>query len=222
MGGEPPAKVDFMVEPFCDDKAMDDRGKIIPCGCRASPVATTMLLVSFLLIFPVAAWAEKDPFTIRSAHIYLDNKVYLVSADIHYSLTKPVLDALHNGVPLTIELRIELIQSREWPWWDETVAVIKQRYRLRYFALAQHYVLSNLNMGTESSYQTLDAALEALGRLKELPLLDQNLLPSGEEYVARMRVALDIESLPTPLRLLAYLSSRWRLTSEWYTWKPQL
>ncbi len=189
---------------------------------RVSLVVTFMLLINILLLFPGPALAQSDPFTIRSAHIYLDNKVYLVSADIHYSLTKPVLDALHNGVPLTIELRIELIQNREWPWWNETVAVIKQRYRLRYFALAQHYVLSNLNMGTESSYQTLEAALEALGRLKELPLLDQNLLPTGADYVARMRVALDIESLPTPLRLLAYLSSRWRLTSEWYTWKPQL
>lgn len=202
--------------------ARGDKGQKIPCGHQAGLAAVIVLLVNFLLGFPGPVLAQTDPFTIRSAHIYLDNKVYLVSADIHYSLTKPVLDALHNGVPLTIELRIELIQNREWPWWNETVAVIKQRYRLRYFALAQHYVLSNLNMDTESSYQTLEAALEALGRLKELPLLDQNLLPSGEDYVARMRVALDIESLPTPLRLLAYLSSRWRLTSEWYTWKPQL
>jgi len=199
-----------------------DNGKAAPGGCRANRIIIELLLVNFLLVFPVIVWAQAEPFTIRSAHIYLDNKVYLVNADIDYSLTKPVLDALHNGVPLTIELRIELVQNREWPWWDETVAVIKQRYRLRYFALAQHYVLSNLNMGVESSYQTLESALEALGRLKELPLLDQNLLPSGNDYIARMRVALDIESLPAPLRLLAYLSSRWRLTSEWYTWKPQL
>ena len=187
-----------------------------------NPGIMVLLLIGCLLLFPDPVRAENAPFTIRSAHIYLDNKVYLVNADIHYRLTGPVLDALHNGVPLTIELRIELLQKRDWPWWDETVAVIKQRYRLRYFALAQHYVLSNLNMGTETSYQNLDGALEALGKLKELPLLDQNLLPSGGEYTARMRVALDIESLPAPLRLLAYLSSRWRLTSEWYTWTPQL
>ncbi len=189
-----------------------------------SPFCPKPSFLLFILILGLSAQAsaEESPFTIRSANIYLDNKVYLVNADIHYSLTRPVLDALHNGVPLTIELRIELIRQREWPWWDETMAVIKQRYRLRYFALAQHYVLDNLNMGTESSYQSLEAALEALGKLKELPLLDQNLLPSSGEYLARMRVALDIESLPTPLRLLAYLSSRWRLTSEWYTWKPQL
>lgn len=183
---------------------------------------TDLLIVALLLASPGLARAEEQPFTIRSAHVYLDNRVYLVNAEIHYKLTKPVLEALHNGVPLTIELRIELLQNRAWPWWDERLAVIKQRHRLRYFALAQHYVLSNLNMGTESSYQTLDGALEALGRLKDLPLLDANLLPSGEQYTARMRVALDIESLPPPLRLLAYLSSRWRLTSEWYTWTPRI
>ncbi|HFC53377.1 MAG TPA: DUF4390 domain-containing protein [Gammaproteobacteria bacterium] len=183
---------------------------------------TDLLIVTLLLASPLLARAEAQPFTIRSAHLYLDNRVYMVNAEIHYELTRPVLEALHNGVPLTIELRIELLQNRPWPWWDERLAVIKQRYRLRYFALAQHYVLSNLNMGTETSYQKLDDALEALGRLKDLPLLDANLLPSGGQYTARMRVALDIESLPQPLRLLAYLSSRWRLTSEWYTWAPRI
>ncbi len=183
---------------------------------------TDLLVVTLLLASPCLSRAEEQPFTIHSAHVYLDNRVYMVNAEIHYRLTKPVLDALHNGVPLTIELRIELLQNRDWPWWDERLAVIRQRHRLRYFALAQHYVLSNLNMGTESSYQSLDDALEALGRIDDLPLLDANLLPSGGRFTARMRVALDIESLPPPLRLLAYLSSRWRLTSEWYRWEPQL
>ena len=189
---------------------------------RGKLLVMSILLSSCWWVFPVMAEEYTDPFTISSAHIYLDNRVYLVNADIHYRLTKPVLDALHNGVSLTIELRIELLQKRNWPWWNDRVAVIKQRYRLRYFALAQHYVLNNINMDTESGYQTLETALESLGRLEELPLIDQNLLSLSEDYVARMRVALDIESLPTPLRLLAYLSSRWRLTSEWYTWTPQL
>ncbi len=202
--------------------AESDKGGVTLHRIGAVRCVAGVLLINAVLFFSTLIHAQEQPFTVHSAHIYLDNKVYLVNADIHYSLTQPVLDALRNSVPLTIELRIELIKNREWPWWGETIAVIKQRYRLRYFALAQHYVLSNLNMGTESSYQTLEAALEALGRLKELPLLDQNLLPADGEYVARMRVALDIESLPAPLRLLAYLSSRWRLTSEWYTWKPQL
>ena len=31
-------------------------------------------------------------------------------------------------------------------------------------------------------------------------------------------VYVDIEALPAPLRPVAYLSSPWRLTSEWYEW----
>jgi len=34
----------------------------------------------------------------------------------------------------------------------------------------------------------------------------------------RLRCSLDIESLPTPVRLLAYVSSAWDMDNEWYQW----
>ena len=36
--------------------------------------------------------------------------------------------------------------------------------------------------------------------------------------VVRLRGSLDIESLPTPVRLLAYFSSAWDMDSEWHQW----
>jgi hypothetical protein len=44
------------------------------------------------------------------------------------------------------------------------------------------------------------------------------LLVSDERYEGALRARLDIEALPAPLRVFAYLSDDWRLTSEWYTW----
>ena len=60
-----------------------------------------------------------------------------------------------------------------------------------------------------------------IGTIVDLPLLDRELLADDETYQARMRVELDIEELPLPLRLLSYFTDEWRLRSEWYTWSLQ-
>jgi len=36
-----------------------------------------------------------------------------------------------------------------------------------------------------------------------------------------MRADLDVESLPTPVRLWAYLGSAWSLKGDWYQWLLQ-
>ena len=49
-------------------------------------------------------------------------------------------------------------------------------------------------------------------------LLTSKSLKPGRTYVIRLRGSLDIESLPTPVRLLAYVSAGWDMNSEWYAW----
>ena len=63
-------------------------------------------------------------------------------------------------------------------------------------------------------------AVEALGTIADFPLLDAYLLEGEKHYMLYVRARLDIEALPSPLRPLAYLSSLWRLESEWYRWQP--
>jgi hypothetical protein len=51
------------------------------------------------------------------------------------------------------------------------------------------------------------------------PVLDYALMRNDESYSVRLRGSLDIEALPTPVRLLAYISSAWDMDSEWYQWQ---
>jgi hypothetical protein len=44
------------------------------------------------------------------------------------------------------------------------------------------------------------------------------LIEDDADYKIRLRGSLDIESLPTPVRLIAYVSSAWDMSSEWHTW----
>lgn len=173
------------------------------------------MLVTLLLIAS-PAWSEG--FEVSHAKTHLADDVYRLNAEIEFGLSEVALEALHNGVPLTIELEIEVYHEREW-MWDETVASLQQRLRLEYHALARQYVVTNLNSGDHSAFPTLQAATDFLGRVQEFPLLDGSLVEPSDAYYARLRASLDIESLPAPLRPVAYLSGDWRLASEWYQWR---
>ena len=124
---------------------------------------------------------------------------------------------MRSGVPLIILLNIEVLQDRNW-WWDKTIAKLEQGYLLLYHALSEKYIIHNLNSGAQKNYVSLNAALHSLSKIRELPLIDINLLEEGDDYYARIRTYLDIESLPAPMRPIAYISSQWQLESDWYSW----
>lgn len=159
-------------------------------------------------------------FVVESGGVRLVDEVYLLDAQIHYQFSKPVLEALENGVPLVIELRLELWRQRDL-LWDARQARLSQRYQLSYHVLTEQYLVKNLNSGVQQSLTNAEAAMEVLGKVEGLPLIDKHLLAEGETYVVRLRSRLDIDELPTPMRLPAYFSAQWRLTSEWETWPLQ-
>ncbi|CDI00930.1 conserved exported hypothetical protein [Candidatus Competibacter denitrificans Run_A_D11] len=161
------------------------------------------------------AWA--GGFEVISASTKLDSGLYRLSARIEYHFSKPALDAMQNGVPLTVEIEMAVRRRRSWAW-DETVYSLSQRFRLEYHTLSRQYLVNNLNSGERRGFPTGNAALQFIGQIHDFPFLDKGLLSPNERYEGALRAWLDIESLPVPLRVLAYLSDDWRLTSDWYTW----
>lgn len=156
-------------------------------------------------------------FSIVSAQTTLKEKVYYLNAQINYEFNEKMLEVLHKGVPITIELNIELTRSRDYIW-DETVASLVQKYQLEYHALTKQHITTNLNSGLQYSFPSLDTAISVLGIIIDLPILDKSLLIPDETYTVNLRVQHDIDELPVPLRLRAYVSSGWRISSEWYSW----
>lgn len=165
-----------------------------------------------LLLLTQATFAN---FSINYAKTHLEEEVYLLDAKLDYGLSETVIEALHNGISLTLVLTI-LIERERWYLWNEVVTTLKQGYQLKYYALSEQYLLKSLNTDIQDTFPSLELALGAVGQLEDLPLLDKHLLKVKENYQVRLQAYLDIESLPLPLRPLAYLSSQWRLKSEWY------
>lgn len=185
----------------------------------AQPLLGLCLLL-LLAVSGVVGAQSLDPhaFEIRGGEVTLRNDIYLLDADIEFRLSPAAREALESGVPLTFELQIELIRSR-WLWLDQQLAELAQRYRVRYHALSQRYVLTNLNTGESRSFATRAGVMNALGTVRSLPVIDRSLLEPGLEYQLWLRAGLDVDGLPPPLKTAAYLSPQWRLLSEWHVWR---
>ena len=161
--------------------------------------------------------AQAQEITISGASSKLVENVYRLDADIEYRFPKPVLEALNNGVVLSLVLDIEVSRARSYVW-DETLASLEQHYQIQYHALSEQYLLRNLNSGTQASYPALDALLFFLGRVRDLPIIDAQLLDPSATYQVRIRSRLDFSTLPVPLQMRAYVSRDWWLSSDWYAW----
>ncbi len=191
-------------------------------GCGGSRVRRFGLIAAVAVATGIAqdGHGQEDPgrFEIRSASVELRSGVYYLDAWVEYRLSTEAREALDAGVALTLETQVEFLRQRRF-WLDPQEAGLLQSYELQYHALSERYLVVNLNSGEQSSFATLFSALNSLGRITELPLIDAALLESDAAYDIRIRAVLSTEDIPGPLRLLAFWRRDWSLGSEWYTWQ---
>jgi len=181
------------------------------------------LVAALFLLFVVGNSVAQDEirrqgyFEVRSAVTKLADGVHLLDARLQLVLSHGALEALSSGVALRIELQMEVIRERRF-YFDATDAELTIRYELEYRPLSQRYLVRNLNSGDQDSFATLYSALNSLGRVQGLPVIDDALLETGKSYSVRLRALLSTRQYPAPLRLLFFWRSQWQLTSEWFEW----
>lgn len=141
-------------------------------------------------------------FEVTQVKTRLQEGVYLLDAEVDYQLNETVLEALNHGVPLILELHLQVRREGAWVW-EQDVAELRLRYQIRYHALTSLYEVSDLAQETSRTFVTQDAALSHLGELHGLPIVDQKQLLVDADYHLEMKAQLDIEALPLPLRPLA-------------------
>lgn len=191
---------------------------------RASKRCIAFVLAGLaVFVLSPAAWTQDEPervgsFDVRSASTELRNGVHELDARLQLVLSQEALDALNSGVRLTIELNLEVIRVRRFlP--DDGEASLSIIYELEYRPLSQRYIVSNRNSGDQDSFATLYSALNALGRIQELPILDDAILEPDARYRMRLRALLSTREFSGPLRFIFFWRSEWDLKSEWYEWR---
>jgi hypothetical protein len=184
-------------------------------------IAFVLAIVAGMVAFaPVVAQQLPERqgfFDIRSATTLLNEDVHELEARLQLILSDEALEALNSGVPLTIELDFEVIRVRGL-WIDALDATLTFTYELEYRPLSQRYIVRNLNSSNQDSFATLYSALNNLGRIQKLPVIDDAVLDPESRYRLRLRARLSTRQYPAALRLLFFWRSQWQLESDWYEW----
>ena len=188
------------------------RARILLLMCAAAAAALWMQ--------PLRADGLEGRFEVRSADLQLQDGVYHLNARIDLPVGDAVRRGLAEGVPLTVELALDIERVRQLlP--NSRVAELTQRYHLQYNAVSARYVLRNDNSGQQESLSTVDAALEQLSEVRGLPVLDKALIAPDRRYEASVRAKVDYGSVPFSLRLVMFWVNDWHRESDWYTWTLQ-
>ena len=186
--------------------------------------ALICLLSSVLCLLSSAASAES--IAVHKAEARFSGGSYQLSAYFDIKFNFVVDQALTRGVPLYFISEFSLTRPR-WYWLDEVVAQSEQTTRLTYNALTRQYRIARGPLF--QNFSSLDDALRVIGRQSAAPI-DAALFRDDEgyiamilpdkdgDYIAAVRMRLDVTQLPKPLQVNALTTEDWILDSDWYRW----
>lgn len=170
--------------------------------------------LGFGLLVTVLAWAGSiQP---KGAEVVPDERGWAVNAEFDVELGARLVDAVGKGVPLHFRFEVQ-IKRKRWYWIDEHLAGRVVNYRLSYQTLTRQYRLAVGSL--YQNFDTLEAALTALGHIRRLHVADAGTLPQGESLVAAVRLSLDQNQLPKPLQIDALANDDWRVDARTLSWQ---
>ena len=193
-----------------------------PVSCRRVPQLLRLGVMSLLCFLATSAFSPlfaESTAVVRSASLALDaaQDVYELTAKVEITLPEEARKGIEAGLALRVVYEIALSRVRGY-WPDATVAELEQTYELSYHALSQRYLVRNLNTGEQQDFGSLQAALEQLGDVRGLPVIDADLVQGDSRYEVYLRAVVDLSTTPAALQWLLFWTDDWSTTSEWFRW----
>ena len=188
-----------------------------PLWRRLGVPALLALAACVALADDVQTLDDGGRFDVRSAYLEPAERVYQLNATLDLALSRNAAQAVHEGVPVVLELDLAVVRKRRYlP--DVEVASLAQRWQIHYHALSERYLVNNLNSGQQASYSSLNTALAALSEVRGLPVIDEALIERGQRYEASLRATAAVEGgLPAALKFIIFWID-WKRSTDWYTW----
>ena len=92
------------------------------------------------------------------------------------------------------------------------------RRELMFHAVSERYVVRDPRSGAQSSFATLEEALESLGTVDGWPILVASQVPKDGDYRVSVRASVRRGRLTDALRVILFWNDGWQRESEWYSW----
>ena len=185
----------------------------LPEGLRLLILALALLRAPALLAQP----EDSGNFRVVTASHELIGDVYHIDAQIYLRLPSEAMSVLRS-VPLTIRIEVEFLNRLRF-WFDNTEHATVLEYELEYRSVSDRYVVRDMQTGKQTPFARLPNALELIGEVDSVPVVDAALLDEDRRYDVRIRAALDRSNLLGPWSLIAFFRRDLAISSEWFEWR---
>lgn len=185
----------------------------------------TGMIALISALFSGVLSAQENPdlsrFEVSHAQTSIIDGKYFLTADIAYRLHSEAIQILERGLPIRIELQVELFLQRRY-WRDKTILEKNKIYLLKRNALTERFILTASDEDTQQSFATAEHAINSMRTLEGVFLTEESEIPDPQATQARARLIVDVRHFPEPLQYLSKYWDDWRLVSEWYVWPLKL
>jgi hypothetical protein len=196
---------------------LSSRAKVRRTSCSALTPGFAIWMALACLFSAVPATVSAGSAAVISANSDIVDDVVVVNAELDFVFSEDAMEALRSGVALFIDVDFRIKRQRRFIW-DPKIVYLSRRYRIERHALTDRYVITDVLSDERRIHNSLDAAIADLGKIRDVPIADEtNFIPTSD-YRIGVRARLDLESLPGPIRPIAYVSPSWRMSSGWYQW----
>lgn len=177
------------------------------------------LAAAATLVAGAAGFACADEIAVLEARLETLDEGIALNADFAFDFNPRLEQIVASGVPLYFLVEFELTRPR-WYWFDQKAATRSQHTRLSYHAISRQYRLSTGLL--QQSFAGIDEALAVLRRQRNWLVVERGTALSDADYVAAVRMRLDLSLLPKPFQVSALTSRELRLESAWrrFTFRP--
>ncbi|HHO81793.1 MAG TPA: DUF4390 domain-containing protein, partial [Halothiobacillus sp.] len=131
-----------------------------------------LALVAGLLLALLVLGLSPAQATGQAAVLYVHSEVredvLYVDVDLRIRLSDTHIEALQNGVPLSVSLQTVISEPRDW-LWAHTVAEGHRHYRIEYHALSETYLIHDELSRETLTFGNLTNALESISRVRAWP-----------------------------------------------------
>ena len=176
-------------------------------------------LYIILFLFSSVSYSQgQGNFNIQSVNTELNDGVLILDANINLNLPDRAIDAIYSGINLSFYIDIEMNRYRRF-WFNESIATLRQEYDLTYNEITERFTIINLNSNEVSTFVTLDSALNFLGRISRLPILDASLIDQSTNHFIELRIGMLIDSDSRFDRIINILRRNESIESDWFEWQ---
>jgi hypothetical protein len=175
--------------------------------------------ILFGLLISAASIAQgESAFNIKAASFTMQDSLLLLDSTIEIELPKYINKAIDQGFAVPLMFEVEVLKYSKY-WLDEKLLSLKQQYQLHYLPMLSSYAIFDVNANQRMYFNSRLEAVRYLKVIYAYPMFDiNNINQSGRVYV-RMRVGIDVDELPLPLKSSSLWDNDWELQSDWFEWK---